>query len=127
MQRSELTGRTGAIASPGAVDAVAENTASKPAPLHKLSSYFLPPGFLNDPEVTRRAQLLVGFGTLGGLFGLLYAVFYFLIGHYWGTGMIVFCTAGVALTPFLMRWPFHFKENSKWLRHASARCCMVGC
>lgn len=73
-------------------------------PLRDISSYFIPPGCLNDPELVRRAQLIVGFGILGGLFGLLYAVFYLLISHYWGTTMIVFCTTGVALTPFVMRW-----------------------
>ncbi len=92
------------MASPGAVDTIATDAPSKHPPLFKLSSYFIPSVGMDDPEVARRAQLLVGFGTLGGLFGLLYAVFYFLIGHYWGMGMIVFCTAGVALTPFLMRW-----------------------
>ena len=59
---------------------------------------------MNDPEVVRRAQLIVGFGTLGGLFGLLYALFYLAIGHYWGSGLVVCCTVGVALTPFLMKW-----------------------
>jgi signal transduction histidine kinase len=70
----------------------------------RISAYFIPPGCLQDPELARRAQLLTGFGTLGGLFGLVYAIFYLLIGHHWGVAMIVFCTSGVALTPFLMRW-----------------------
>jgi len=88
-----------------AVDPPAETASSaKSTALRSITSYFIPPGCLNDPELARRAQLLVGFGTLGGLFGLVYAVFYLLIGHYWGTVMIVFCTTGVALTPFLMRW-----------------------
>lgn len=106
MQRSESTGPPCALAPSEGLPAIATDPAPSPKPgaLRGISSYFIPPGCLDDPEIARRAQLIVGFGTLGGLFGLLYAVFYFLIGHYWGTGMIVFCTAGVALTPYLMRW-----------------------
>ena len=70
----------------------------------EFSSHFTPKECLNDPEVARRAQLIVSFGSLGGLFGVLYAIFYFLIGHYWGGSIVVFCTTGFILSPFLMRW-----------------------
>lgn len=70
----------------------------------EISLHFIPQGCLNDPEVVRRAQLIVGFGLLGGFFGLLYAIFYALIGHYWGSGIIVVCTSGFILSPFIMRW-----------------------
>ncbi len=62
----------------------------------------LPDHLRADPENARRARLLVGFGVLGSCFGLVYALFYLLIGHYWGAGIVVFCTMGVALSPFLM-------------------------
>jgi signal transduction histidine kinase len=63
----------------------------------------IPPEFFADPERTRRARLITGFGVLGSLFGLVYALFYILIGHKWGATIIIFCSAGVALTPALMR------------------------
>lgn len=78
--------------------------ALKAGSFREIHSYFIPPGGADDPDLTRRAHLIVGFGTLGGLFGLLYASFYLAIGHYWGSAMIVGCTLGVALTPFLMKW-----------------------
>ncbi len=62
----------------------------------------LPRRLRDDPENARRARLLVGFGVLGSWFGLIYAVFYLLIGHYWGAGIIVCCTLGVAISPWLM-------------------------
>jgi signal transduction histidine kinase len=104
VQRTDATALTEAIA---AFDMTA-TPEIRPAPNSALwrgvVSHFVPPNCLEEPDLARRAQLLVGFGTLGGLFGLVYAIFYFLIGHFWGAGMIVFCTTGVALTPFLMRW-----------------------
>lgn len=111
MHRSDITGQpgppslapTGPVAS-GDLPPREPRGGLKSFSFREINSYFIPPDCLGDPEVARRAQLLVGFGTLGGLFGLLYAAFYLIIGHYWGAGMIAFCTAGVALAPFLMRW-----------------------
>jgi signal transduction histidine kinase len=62
----------------------------------------IPAEFLADLESTRRARLITGFGLLGVSFGLVYAVFYFLIGHFWGAGIVMGCSTGVALTPYLM-------------------------
>jgi signal transduction histidine kinase len=64
----------------------------------------IPAEFFSDLERTRRARLITGFGTLGSVFGLVYALFYILIGHKWGATIIIFCSSGVALTPLLMRW-----------------------
>ena len=64
----------------------------------------IPPEFLVDPETSRRARLITGFGVLGATFGLIYATFYALIGHIWGAGIVVACSAGVVMTPWLMRW-----------------------
>jgi len=62
----------------------------------------IPAEFLSDPESTRRARLITGFGLLGVSFGIVYAAFYFLIGHFWGAGIVMACSTGVALTPYLM-------------------------
>ena len=64
----------------------------------------IPPQLLNDPESARRARLMVRFSVLGSLFGVTYATFYLLIGHHWGALIILLCTAGVAVSPFLMNW-----------------------
>ena len=64
----------------------------------------IPAEFLSDPETTRRARLITGFGVLGSTFGLIYALFYLVIGHRWGAGIVLGCTTGVALAPSLMRW-----------------------
>ena len=111
MHRSDITGQPGPSPPAPTGQVVSDDPPSheprrslKLLSFREINSYFIPPGCLEDPEIVRRAQLIVGFGTLGGLFGLLYAAFYLIIGHYWGAGMIVFCTAGVALAPFLMRW-----------------------
>lgn len=62
----------------------------------------IPAEFLSDPESTRRARLITGFGLLGVSFGIVYAAFYFLISHFWGAGIVMACSTGVALTPYLM-------------------------
>jgi signal transduction histidine kinase len=64
----------------------------------------IPVEFFADPEYTRRARLIMGFGVLGSIFGLVYALFYILIGHKWGALIVIFCSTGVALSPLLMRW-----------------------
>ncbi len=65
--------------------------------------YFVGSRFSEDPEENRRARLLTGFGLLGSIFGAVYAAFYFLIAHYWGAGIIVLCSIGVAAAPWIMR------------------------
>ena len=64
----------------------------------------IPAEFFSDPENTRRARLISAFGVLGATFGVIYALFYLLIGHKWGAGIIIACSSGVVVTPYLMRW-----------------------
>ncbi len=64
----------------------------------------IPEELATTPEDLRRSKLITRFGILGSLFGVSYATFYFLIGHLWGTFIILMCSCGVILTPFLLRW-----------------------
>jgi signal transduction histidine kinase len=63
----------------------------------------LPPELEIDPETSRRAHLISRFGQLGTFFGLAYAAFYLLLGHVWGMVIVLICTAGVFITPAIMR------------------------
>jgi signal transduction histidine kinase len=56
-----------------------------------------------DPEQTRRARLVSRFGLLGSLFGIVYALFYVLIGHKWGAFIIAVCSSCFGVTPFWLR------------------------
>ncbi len=70
----------------------------------KITDQLIPHGLLAEPETARHARLIMHFGVLGGVFGVVYAGFYLVIGHFWGAEIVAVCTVGVALTPFLMRW-----------------------
>jgi signal transduction histidine kinase len=67
------------------------------------SEYYTPPALLEVPEAARRARLIVGFGLVGSIFGPIYATFYLLIGHGWGTAIIMACTLGMAAVPWLLK------------------------
>jgi signal transduction histidine kinase len=73
-------------------------------PLVRFMDRQIPEEFMGDPETARKARLITQFGILGSLFGLAYAVFYFLIGHKWGATIVLLCSSGVVVTPWLMRW-----------------------
>src|SRR5277367_5383266 len=74
----------------------------------------IPSNLIPDPESARRARLIVRFGLLGAIFGIVYALFYLIVGHLWGAAIILECTAGIIVTPWLMIWrrstelPGHF-------------------
>ncbi len=69
----------------------------------KFIDSFLFSECLDHPELGRRARLITRFGLLGFLFGLIFATFYCLIGHRWGTGIVMICSLGFGATPFLMQ------------------------
>ena len=73
-------------------------------PFIALMDRQIPAELTSTPENLRRSRLIVRFGILGSLFGVSYATFYFLIGHLWGTLIILLCSCGVFLTPQLLRW-----------------------
>lgn len=70
-----------------------------------LTERFLFPECHTDPEVERRARMIAAFGLLGFLFWVIYSVFYVLISHPWGAGIITGCSLAFLAVPFLMR-PF---------------------
>jgi signal transduction histidine kinase len=69
--------------------------------LTKLLSH--PEEFSSDPERARRARLISRFGVLGSFFGIVYALFYLLIGHKWGALIIIICSSCFAAAPLWMR------------------------
>lgn len=69
----------------------------------RLEESFLAQEWSALPESIRRARLIVRFGFLGFFFGMLYAVFYFAIEHYWGAGIVFVCSVAFGATPFLLR------------------------
>lgn len=71
--------------------------------LTEKSDRFVPDPCALDPEAGRRARLICRFGFLGAIFGSAYATFYLLIGHDWGALIIVVCSSGFALMPWLMK------------------------
>ena len=68
-----------------------------------ISGRFLRDWRPEDPELGRRASLITKFGFLGFLFGMAYAVFYWLIGHRFGSAIIIVCSIGFGATPFFLR------------------------
>ncbi len=91
----------------------------------------LPAELSNDPEEARRARLITRLGVLGSLFGVTYAAFYLLIGHLWGTTIILIFSAAVLLTPVLMCWRKSIKLAGHFLAFTltigfSALCCVEG-
>lgn len=64
---------------------------------------FIPDELSTDAELLRRSRLQIRFDWMGCIFGLSYALFYLLIGHLWGAGIIILCSMGFALIPGILR------------------------
>jgi len=65
---------------------------------------FLPLVAHNDADTLRHCRLIVGFGFLGGIFGVIYTAFYMSIGHFYGAAIVAVCDAGFFSVPLLMRY-----------------------
>lgn len=61
---------------------------------------FVDDKFRSNPDELRHARLVVNFGYLGGIFGLIYCCFYLAVGHYWGAGIVMICTLGLLSVAF---------------------------
>ncbi len=69
----------------------------------RLTDSFLFEPCQRDSELERHARLITAFGFLGLIFGMAYASFYLVIGHYWGACVIIICSLAFATAPFVMR------------------------
>lgn len=63
---------------------------------------FIPEPLLADAESHRRARLIVRFGILGAIFGMVYASFYAVIGHSVGAWVILACSLCIGAVPFVL-------------------------
>ena len=96
-----------------------------------IAERFLPPQCLLDPELSRRGRLIARFGFLGAVFGSLFALFYLLIGHLWGAGIVIACSSAFAMIPWLLRrtGSLPFAGNTLCLiliLGFTALCCVEG-
>ena len=89
-------------AAPAAPGPRADSRASLRKKCVALLDHPIPAGFSTDPELVRRARLITRFGLLGSLFGIVYAIFYLLIGHRWGATIIFVCSSAFAVAPLLL-------------------------
>ncbi len=66
---------------------------------------FVPAQLRQDPEIQRRARLHVRFSLLGAAFGIIYALFYLLVGHLHGATIILLCSGAIiGVLPLLRRY-----------------------
>jgi signal transduction histidine kinase len=64
---------------------------------------FIPARCQDSAEQMRQARLIVRFALLGVVSGALYAGFFLLVEHYFGTAIILICSLGFAGVPFLVK------------------------
>lgn len=97
----------------------------------RFTDSFLFDDCLTDPELGRRAQLIVRFGFLGFLFGLVFATFYLFIGHRWGSAIVMASSLGFAATPYLLKASHQLNLAGNLLAAIltmcfTALCCVEG-
>jgi signal transduction histidine kinase len=83
----------------------------------------LPAECLSEAEPRRRATIICRFGTLSAFFGVIYAAFYLLIGHFTGAVIVLVCSSCFAATPFLIRG----KASIEPAGHLLILILMLGC
>src|SRR5271170_3423438 len=65
---------------------------------------FLPLLAQKDADSLRFCRLIIGFGFLGGAFGLIFAAFYCSIGHYYGAAIVAFCDLCFIAVPWMLKY-----------------------
>jgi signal transduction histidine kinase len=73
------------------------------ASFERLVDSFVPAACRDNLDSTRRARLIVHFGFQGLLFGSIYAIFYYYIGHTVGAKVVVVCSIIFAAVPWVLR------------------------
>ncbi|HEY3854295.1 MAG TPA: HAMP domain-containing sensor histidine kinase [Verrucomicrobiae bacterium] len=63
----------------------------------------IPEHLRQNTEATRLAHLTARFGLLGSIFGMVFVVFYLVIGHKWGADIVLLCSTSFAATPHVMK------------------------
>lgn len=76
------------------------------------SDRLIPKNLINAPDTERRARLLIRFGILGGVFGILFAAFYFSIGHIYGAVLISIFAGVFTLLPLALKQSGNLKRCS---------------
>ena len=71
----------------------------------ELAKFFAHPKRVakSDPEEERQLRLFLVFSDLGLVFGTLFGVFYFLVGHRWAALIVGVATVSLALAPWVAR------------------------
>jgi len=64
---------------------------------------YVPEEMRHNEELLRRCRLQIRFGWLGAMFGMVYALFYLLVGHRAGAEVILACSAVFAICPWLLK------------------------
>ncbi len=64
---------------------------------------FLHPSLYEDEESLRRGRLLVRFGVMGGVIAVMYSAFFFILGHFWGGGIVTACGFAIMQVPWVVR------------------------
>lgn len=73
------------------------------ARLAAFAEEYVPESARHDTESLRRARMIGRFGFLGFIFGMVYALVFILVHHYWGSAIISVCSFGFLATPFLLK------------------------
>ncbi|HEX8371625.1 MAG TPA: HAMP domain-containing sensor histidine kinase [Chthoniobacterales bacterium] len=61
---------------------------------------FVDAKFRSNADELRHARLIVNFGYMGGVFGLIYCCLYLTLEHYWGAAIVLICTVGLLAVAF---------------------------
>ncbi|HEY3913530.1 MAG TPA: HAMP domain-containing sensor histidine kinase [Verrucomicrobiae bacterium] len=64
---------------------------------------FVTGNYADNADEARRARMICLFAILGAIFGAIYAAFYILIGHRWGTLIVIVCGSGFGAGSSLLR------------------------
>ena len=82
----------------------------------------IPVALAEKPEDFRRSRLIIRFSVLGAFFGICYASFYTLVGHYWGAAIVVCCSLAITAIPQVLR----LSGSVEWAGNCQALILTLG-